>query len=277
MKIIENSETFVQIVNSYRHEKKHCSTNLLLMQDKINDLIDAGKLYYDLIDGILWFFEKNNDFYIAYFYLPKEEKLKLIPQDLDVIVEIVGNQVRYNIQWEMELLESGFEKYNRYIEIMAHKEQCQSMIEKQVEKIHSFVERMGCYRRTATKADYDKMYQLWRTKIDRYAIRTLTEKELDEMERSNRGYLICNDKNEICVAGYYSRTDNTANTGYLVSLYKGFGAVASYERMASMFREGCDRYIGWTRENNTDMLMIARKFAVETGKFSQQFLMRKVN
>ena len=277
MKIIENSEMFTQIVNSYKHEKKHCGTNMILMQNQIDDRINSSKLYYDLIEGVLWFFEKNEDYYTAYFYLPKEERLRLTPQDLDIIVGIIGNQNRYNTQWETELLESGFEKYNKNLEFLTKKEQYQDLIEKQKEKINSFVERMGCYCRSAKKEDYDAMYQMWRSKIDKYAIPTMTDKEIEEMEKYNRGLLILNEKNEILATISYSREGNKAVGLHGVSLNTGLGGFMLPSIIASAFQEGCDRFVGWIWENNTDSLMNARWFSDKTGKFCQQFLMRKAN
>lgn len=275
MNIIENSEMFAQILNNYKREKKHCGTNMLMMQDEINDLIDAGNLYYSFIEDILWLFVKYDDFYLAYFFVAKGEKLKLVPQDCDVIVELIGNTVKYNSQWEAALLEAGFEKYNKNIEFVAKKEECQSVIEKQKEKISSFVDSIGYYRRRAQKIDYDEMYQLWRSKIDKYAVHTMTEKEKDEMEKCGSGYLICNEKNDICAVGYCPKTFKTAVMRYIVSTYKGLGSVVAYEQVASMYQEGCDRVIIWIWENNIDSLKLWRWIAVETGKFSQQFLMKK--
>ena len=277
MKIIENSETFTQTVNSSKSEKKHCATNMLIMQDKVNDLIEGRKLYYDLIDGVLWLFVKHEDYYVAYFYLPKGEKLKMVPQDLDVIVELIGNQTRYNSEWETGLLETGFEKYNKYFEFVTKKEEYQDFIEKQAEKMYSFVERMGCCCRSAKKEDYNAMYQLRRAKIDKYEVYTLTDKEIEEMETHNRSILVLNKENEIIATCCYSRMGNTALGMYGVSLQKGFGAVVSPLVMAFAFREGCDRLIAWIWENNTDSLDLKRWFGVKTGKFRQKFLLRKAN
>ena len=283
MKIIENSDTFTQIVNSYKREKKHCGTNMILMQNQIDDLIDSGKLYYDVIEGVLWFFEKNEDYYTAYFYLPKEERLRLIPQDLDVIVEVLGNKTRYNSQWEAELLEIGFEKYKKYFESEEKKEEYQDSIEKQKEKMHQFVERKGCYCRNATKEDYDVIYQLWNSTIDKYAVHTLTDNQIDEMEKNKRGFVILNDKNEIIAASFYSRAGSTAFGTYSTSLVKGFGAVLFVLTRASAFQEGCNRIISWAWEYNKNVRSnkhpsLAQKgFSVKTGKFFQQFLLKKAN
>ena len=283
MRIIESSELFTEIVNGYKHENKHCGTNMLLMQNEINDLIGAGKLYYDLIEGILWFFVKQGDYYIAYFYLPKEEKLKLMPQDLDVIVEIIGNQTRYNSEWEEALLESGFEKHNKNFEYLEKREECQIEVRLIQEKMNKFVEKMGCHHRSAKKEDYEAMYQLWTSKIDNYAVHAMTDKELDEMERYNRAHLILNKKNEILAAVYYLRTGNTANVLYNASLQKGFGAVVRLFMADHAFQEGCDRLISWVYEDNKDLpfnvnpTWIQKNAITKTGKFSQQFLLRKAN
>lgn len=277
MKIVESSEMYVQLVNDYKHEKKHCATNMLIMQDKVNDLIESRKLYYDLIGGVLWLFVKYGDYYIAYFYLPKGEKLKMVPQDLDVIVELIGNQTRYNSEWETDLLESGFEKHNKNLEFLTKKEEYGEQIEKQTERMFSFIERMGCHCRNIKKEDYDVLYQLWRSKIDKYAIHTMTDKQLEELEKYNRGILVLNGKDEIVAVSNYTRTDNTAMGMYGVSLHKGFGAFVSLWTRAFAFREGCNRFLGWIWENNTDSLMNMRWLGVKTGKFCQQFLMRKAN
>lgn len=277
MQIIENQEMYTLILKNYKCENKHCGTNMLLMQNEINDLIDAGRLFYELIEGVLWFFDKNEDFYIAYFYVAKGEKLKMMPQDCDVLVELIGNTVRYNSQWESELLETGFQKHNKNTEFMAKKEDCQNIVKNQVEKNASLVDDIGYHRRIAEKADYNEMYQLWRSYIDKYAVHILAEPEIDEMARNGSGYLICNDKNEICAAGYCPMTYNTAVMRYIVSTYKGLGSVVAYEQIAPLFEQGCERVIIWVWENNTKSRNLWKHFARETGKFSQQFLMKKAD
>ena len=282
MKIIETGGMFTEIVNNYKREKKHCRTNMIFMQNEINDLIDGGKLYYDLIEGVLWFFLKHEGFYIAYFYLPKEEKLRLIPQDLDVIVELYGNNDRYNSDWETELMETGFEKYHKSFEYMTKKEGCQKIVEKRQEKLKKFVEKMDCYCRIAKKEDYEAMYQLWRSKIDNYAVHRMTEKEIEEMERYNRGHLILNKNNEILAASNYTRVGNAAIRENIVALQKGFGPAVSILTTAYALKEGCDKMISWVWEDNKDIALNINPdrlkkggATVKTGRFCQQFLMRK--
>lgn len=276
MEKIENSEMFTQILKNYKREKKACGTNMLLMQNEINDLIESQKLYYDFIEDILWFFVRNDDYYLAYFYVPKGQRLKMTPQDCDVIVEIIGNQVRYNSQWEAELLESGLEKHNKNLEFLAKRENCQKIVDEQANKNASFVDSISYYRRKATRSDYDEMYRLWRSTIDKYAVHTLSESELDEMVRTGSAYLICNEKDDICAVGYCPMTHNTAVMRYIVSIHKGLGSVVAYEQLASLFEEGCERIIIWIWENNVESLKLWKWIAVETGKFSQQLIMRKV-
>ena len=280
MKIVETGGMFAEIVNNYKREKKRCETNMFILQNEINTWIKGGKLYYDMIEGVLWFFVKNAQYYIAYFYHPKEEKLKMVPQDLDVIVEIMGNQNRYNSGWETELLESGFEKYHNNFEYVVKKEDC-NLEKSNFEKNNKFVEKMGCYHRCAKKEDYDALYQFWTSKLDKYAVYTMTDKEIEDMERYNRGHLILNNKNEILAAAYYLRTGNTANVLYNVSLQKGFGHVIRVFLLDYAFREGCDRIITWIYENNEYVALnknphrLSKGITVKTGKFVQQFLMRK--
>lgn len=275
MEKIENSDAFLQLVKEYKHRKKACATNLFMMQNEMDDLISAGKIYFDLIDDILWIFVKHEDFYLGYFYVPKGEKLKILPQDYDVVVELIGNKVRYNTQWEAELLESGCKRHNRNIEFIIKKEDCQEIVEKQILERASFVEDNGYFRRFGTKSDYDAMYHLWRSTIDKYAVHTMTEAEKDEMERNNSAYLICNDKNEICAVCCYHQINNTAVMHHIVSTYKGLGSVAAYEQVAALFQKGCDRIILWIWDHNRESLRLWKWIAAETGKFSQQFLMAK--
>ena len=277
MQIIKSSEMYTQILKKYKSEKKHCGTNMLLMQNEISDLIDDGRLYYDVIEGVLWFFDKNDDFYIAYFYLPKGEKLKMVPQDCDVLVELIGNTVKYDSQRETELLETGFEKYRRNIESLIKKEERQSEVERLAKNIYSYVENIGCYRRSAEKTDYKAMHQMWRSRIDKYAVHTLTKSKLDEMVKYQRGRLIFNEENELCCAVYCSTEGNTGTAEYAAASYKGLGAVACYEGVISLFNEGCERVVVWIWENNKDSLKLWKHIASETGKFCQQFLMKKAN
>ena len=283
MKIIENYEMYAQTVNGYKREKKRCRTNMIFMQNEINKLIDGGKLYYDLIEGILWFFVKNEDYYTAFFCLPKEEKIKLTPQDLDVIVELYSNNDRYHSEWETELMEIGFEKYHKSFEFVTKKEEYGEQIEKQAKKARQFVEKLGCHYRSAKQEDCDALYRLWRSKIDKYAIPTMTNNQINEMVRHNRSIIVLNEKNEIVAAGHYSRTGNTAVRLSNVSLQKGFGPFVNFQLTASAFREGCDRVNSWVWDGNKNTIFGVNKDSstlqkrpyVLTGRICQQFLMRK--
>lgn len=113
MEKIHTYEQYDEVLADFKKGKAKCSTNKIFMRDELTALIDAGKLFYQEIDGTLWFFSNEGYFYRADFFVPADIPIRLHRQDMAVLTELTGSETRYNVQWEQELIAAGYEKRDK--------------------------------------------------------------------------------------------------------------------------------------------------------------------
>ena len=279
MEKLRSYDHYAEVLSEFKKNKARCASNKFLLKDELTALITAGKLYFEEADGVMWFFSKESYFYTSHFYVPAGTPIHMRRQDMDVLVELTGNETRYNQQWEDELVAAGFEKHDKYLEFGCDLEQ---IIDKEREmnlKLHAFCKRYGFSYRKAAKADYPEMWRLWEEKLEkrRYTLYAMTDAELDEMEKYGRCILICGQNGEIIATDMYTRKGANAYSFHTATYYLelGLGGCIGNEMMIRMYDEGCRKSIGWIREDNIEAIKLAkRRKSVLTGKFYIQFVYR---
>lgn len=278
MEKLRTYEQYSEVLSAFKKDKARCSTNKLLTREELAALIEAGKLYYDEIDGTLWFFVNEGYFYTANFYVPADTPIRMRKQDMDVLVELTGNQTRYNEQWERELIAAGYEKGDKRLEWACQLDEVIDDIQKQNGTMRSFWERRGFTYRKATKMDYPEMRKLWEKKLGkhRYVITDMTDAELEEMERYGRCVLVCDQKGKICATSMYTKQNKVSYGFHTATSYQGsgLGASAMYERMILAHQEGCKKLVSWIREDNQESIQMTAHSRKPTGKFYWQFVNR---
>lgn len=276
MKKLDTYEQYSAILAGFKQGKARCSTNKLLTRDELTALIEAGKLYYDEIGSTLWFFVNEGYFYTANFFVPADAPIQMCKQDMDVLVELTGNQTRYNDQWERELIAAGYEKGDKRLEWATELETIIDEIKEQNKVLRIFWEKQGFTYRNAAKADYPEMRKLWEDKLGkhRYVITDMTANELEKMERYGRCIVICNPQGEIVATHIYEQRNKTATGFHVVALYqgRGLGSAVFRQCMISAYEAGCTKFAAWIREDNIESIKMHQHALKLTGKFYWQFI-----
>lgn len=269
-------EQYSEILTAFKKGKARCSTNKLMTRNELTGLIEAGKLYYSWIDGVLWFFVNEGYFYSANFYVPVDAPIRMCKQDMDVLVELTGNQTRYNEQWERELIAAGYKKYDNYLEYATQLDAVIDDIRKQNKADHAYWEKQGFIYRKATKADYPEMLKLWEGRLGRgrYTINSMTDADLEEMEQSGRCILICDPRGKIVATHMYAQQNKIAVGFHVAALYQGQGLGSSVFRQCIMsaYEAGSTKFAAWIREDNVESIKMHRRVLKLTGKFYWQFI-----
>ena len=281
MEKINSYDEYSVILSDFKTAHGKCSTNKLMLREELSDLIEAGRFFYGEIDGVLWFFVNDGYFYSANFYVPVNVPIRMQKQEMDVVVDLTGNDNRYNQQWEDELIATGFQKRDKRLEFDC---QLDRVVEEMTQKnkiMHRFWERNGFTYRYGVKVDYPKLLKLWEDVLgrQRYSVTPLTETELDEMEKNDRCSVICDREGKISAAFLYLRKNRTA-FGFLIATYykgSGLGAAAYTQTLLHAYQEGCVKFTSWVREDNMEALNIVKYAQKPTGKYYWQFVFRSDN
>lgn len=275
---LHSYEQYADLLKAFKQDKPRCSTNKLMTKDELNALIEAEKLYYAEIDGVLWFFVNEGYFYSANFYLPADTAIHMRGQDMDVLVELTGNQTRYNQQWEQELIAAGYEKYDKYLEYAGQLDAVIDEVRDQNNIRREALEKQGCTYRTATKADHPELLKLWEERLDkrRYTITSMTDAELEEMERRGSCLLICDPQGKIVATHMYAHQNKTATGYHVAALHRGrgLGSAVFCRCMIDAYQAGCTKFTAWIREDNIASIRMHRHTLSPSGKFYRQFVYR---
>lgn len=279
MQRLTSYEQYSAVLADFKKGRPRCSTNKMLMRSELTDLIEAGKLYYEQIGDALWFFSHEGYFYSAQVYLPAGAAIRMNKQDKDVLVDLMGNETRYNEEMERALLAAGFEKNDKYREFTCELGEILDDVKKRVAALREFWGRQGFTCRKAVRADLPELHKLWMEELgrDTYNVLALTEKELDDMERFGRCIVICDLAGNISASCLYLKNGSICY-GYITATYLlGLGGWASYEKYLSAYSEGCTRDMSWAREDNAKSINMSRYTKKPSGKFYWQFVYRTDN
>lgn len=282
MEKLHSFEQYSQVLAEFKVNRARCSTNKMMMRDELSALIEAEKLWFEQIGDTLWFFSDEDYYYSAYLYAPKDTPIQMRKQDKDVLVELMGNASRYNGQMELELVAAGFVKHSKYLEFGNDLESIIVNVRRMNNVMRNVCARQGYTYRTAVKADYPELRDLWLESLGResYNVTAMTDAELEDMERNGRCVVICDPQGKIVSSSIYlpaSKQSNKLAYDFITAtLYpgSGLGACAGSEKIVREYEAGYERYLAWVREDNVDALRTARRSSTQTGKFFWQFIYR---
>ena len=274
MKKLDTYEQYSEVLSTFKKDKERCSTNKLFTRDELTALIEAEKLYYDEIGGVLWFFVNEGYFYTANFFVPANVPIQMRKQDMDVVVELTGNGTRYNEQWERELIVAGYEKGDKRLERVCQLEDVVGFVQESIKTWRRACGKQGLTHRKAVKADYPEIRRLLEDRIGkhRYTIVAMTDAELDEMERFGRCNVICGPDGGIRAVNIYLKRNKTSYDYVAAAYDPGLGPWASAEGLVSAYQEGCVKTVAWMREDNPAAIKMCKYTHRLTGKFYWQFI-----
>ena len=271
-------EQYAQISAEFKSGKPICSTNKLMTRDELEALIAADKLYYAEIDGVLWFFVHEGYYYSANFFVPADANIHMHGQDMDVLVELTGNQRRYNEKWEQELIAAGYQKGDKRLEWSARIEDILDTVQEQDAVRSARFKERGFFYRKATRSDAAELEKLWEDRLgkERHVLTQITEAEWNEMEKFGRCDVICTSSGEIAAAYVYKKQNKIGYAFHAAALYQGqgLGSAVLYRLIKSAYEAGCAKFSCWIREDNAESIKMHRHVLNPTGKYYWQFVYR---
>lgn len=278
MEKINTYEQYANALADFKGEGGRCSSNKMLTKDEITALAAAGRLYFDIAGNTFWLLEDDGYFYTGVFYVKKGSAVEINALDKDVLAELMGNETRYNQQWEDELIGAGFEKRDRYVEYSAPLAEIIDEVRKKRDQMRKYFERHGLTFRYAKKSDREELFKLWETMLGRhrYTIKPMSDAELEEMEREKYCSVICDPDGKICATSVYFVSKSAGYKYHTAAYFKGIGLgpAASYILIADMYERGCEKVVDWVRGDNTESIKMLERTDAPTGKFYVQFVMK---
>lgn len=272
---------WMNVLNTFKTERKRCETNCYMPLNLIEEYIEEDRLFYKITqDGTLWLFEREPDYYLGYYYVSKNDKLSIAPQDMDVVIYLIGDEKRYAQQREQELETLGCEKYRKNLEYKLNTENmrvindAQSIAAQHLKKLNL---RYGKF----TADQYDKTYSMWRDRIDNYSVKYATKKRMMQIEEKDECLVIYDESGnlaasitfEVPIGSEVCFSENVAVIDALSN--SGIGAVIFYNMLFDIFQRGCKKIYWWVWEKNIPSIKLTEKVAQPTGKFSVQMILKR--
>lgn len=276
MEKLGSYEQYAQVLAAFKEGRARCGTNKMQTREELTALIEAGKLWYEEEEDTLWFLSDEKDYYTASFYVPSGGTIYLRPQDKDVLTELTGNASRYESQWDEALVAAGWIKRDRRVEVCCRLSERIDTIREQAERVRAVWQAQGFSCRKAVKADYPAIRKLLEKMIgrERYTIISLTDAELETMEREGTGIVACDPEGNIRAATIYFKKRTVAYSYISASDQLGLGSWTFLERAIVQYQAGCTKELGWIREDNLKSLGLSRHFREQSGKFYWQFVLK---
>lgn len=276
---IQSIDEWLDILSAFKAECGRCETNCYISLPRMEEYIREGRLRYEIISGtVLWLFEQERDYYLGYYYVSKEEKLCLHPQEQDVVIYLIGSEKKYAEKREEELAELGCIRYRRNLEYMLTSEKVPEL-EKMDRKCRRFMEKMNFSYTPFHTEDYEEVYKLWRERIDRYSVKDMLKSRIRRTEEKAECIVIRDKEGHIIAAcvfeaeGAAGFSENVATTASCNGI--GLGGVLFSRSLLEIFSRGCTKDSMWVWEGNTESRRMTERFAELTGRFSQQMLLKK--
>lgn len=270
---VQSRSHYLSVLNDFTRKNKKFDTNCYYSLERVDDLILNDKLYYELSDTQLLLFQKDNNYYILYYYVSKEAKLN-ISSNTTLLVELIGNAKTYDSRREKELQDNGFILHDKNLQIVRKKEQMEEFINKYSFAVQ-YVQNNGFSIEYARLNDIDELYALWRKYINNYAIKEMTISEQREMAEKNRCAVIRNSQKELSATYMYSIERKVALLSHAVVIpqyrMKGFLPAVRCICMENAINEGIEKSISWIAVSNKASMRAAGSH-IKSGKFSQQLI-----
>lgn len=272
-------DEWINILNAFKSKHRRCETNCYLSLPAVEEYIKEKRLFYEILsESTLWLFEQERDYYLGYYYVSKSGKLDMAPQDLDVVIYLIGTEKRYVDRREEELVQLGCIKYRRNLEYMLTSEKAPEL-ERMDRKCRLFMAKMNFHYAAFSAEDYENVYRLWRERIDKYSVKDMLKSRIRQMEEKEECIMIRDQDENIAAAcvfgvnGTIGFSENIATN----ALYNGsgMGGALLCRSFLDIFSKGCIKDYMWVWENNAESRKITERFAELTGRFSQQLLWKK--
>lgn len=296
---LKSLEEWMEIADTFKRQYGRCETNCYVPLPVLEEYIHEGRLCYQVISneptaaetpsecghsglpgmpkGTLWLYERERDYDLGYYYVPKEGKLDVRRRKRDVMIYLVGTEKRYAGKREEELIHAGCEKYRRNLEYMVSRDKIPEL-ERMDKKCRRLMEKMGFTYGAFCEKDYEDVFGLWRDRIDRYSVKDMLKSRIRRMEEKEECMMLRDIKGEIAAAcvfeinGDVGLSENIATNGAYNGI--GIGGILLSGSLLSIFSRGCSKDCMWVWEGNTESRRMTERFAVMTGRFSQQLLLK---
>lgn len=276
---IQSVDEWLEILHVFKSGRCRCETNCYISLPQLEEYIDEGRLRYEIAsDTTLWLFERERDYYLGYYYVSKEDSLCIRPQDLDLVIYLIGNEKKYAQHREKELLQLGCLRYRKNLEYLIGFEK-EAELEMMNRKCLWLMKKMGFQYTRFHRADYESVYQLWRERIDRYSVKDMLQSRIRQMEQNEECMIIRDKENNIIAACDFEINGTVAYSENIATVISGggigAGGVLFSGSLLNIFSRGCRKDCTWVWEDNTESRKMTERFGILTGKFSQQLLLEK--
>lgn len=106
-----------------------------------------------------------------------------------MVIYLIGNEKKYPLNREEELVRQGCSKYRKNLEYMLTSEKVPEL-EEMDRKCRRIMKKMDLHYTAFQRKDYETVYQLWRDRIDRYSVKDMLESRIDQIEEKEECIII---------------------------------------------------------------------------------------
>lgn len=276
---IQSLDEWLETLSAFKASCGRFETNCYISLPQMEEYIHEGRLRYEIISDIsLWIFVLERDYYLGYYYVSKEKSLYIDPQELDVVIYLIGSEKKYAGKLEEELLKLGCTRYRRNLEYILTSEKIPEL-EEMYRKCRRYMEKINfCFTLFHTE-DYEEVYKLWRERIDKYSVKDMLKSRILQIEEKAECIIVRDKEERIAAAcvfevnGTVGFSENIATTVSCNGI--GLGGILFCRSLLDIFSRGCTKDSTWVWEGNMESRRMTERFAELTGRFSQQILLKK--
>ncbi len=269
---VDSIEEWIMILKEFKSSMGKCDTNCYMNIPMLEGYVEEHRIFYSVIQSTLWCYIQEREYYLGYYYVPKNQKICVDGIDKDLVVSLIGTESKYALVRENELVEEGGRLFKRNVEYIST-ESILPVLSKMKQKCNGFILKMKIHYDFFHGVDYEEMYKMFKERIDKYSVKLLTGKCIRQMEREKEGIIARAENGKIVAACCFTINGNIAILENIASdfAYNGIGIGSSLfcQELSEIFSRGVKKAFFWVWENNIESRKMSERFATLTGRFSQ--------
>lgn len=280
MQALRSTEQFEYLVSEAKRELPKLVTNCYLSADEISRYCKLGRIFYEKIDGGVFFYCDEETYYQTYFYFAGERKPLLDGKDRPVVIRLIhkeGKKPPATAQMEQFLLETGFVVRDVTLQICARPREDAKRIEKCLRTSLRFLERHGFKLFEPKEEHLEQILKLRDGVLDPLHFSYMTREEM--LQGLQQGHFQCmiDPEGKICGTHTFDIIKGTAYGNIVVVEEKyrnlGIGPMLVYRFLHLSNELNLPSCYGWIINDNFPSIEMHTKIGFRlTGKASTQLV-----
>lgn len=213
MEKIGSKQDFYNIIKEERKIRNADINNNYLTDDRIDDMVEKGVLFYEIKDDGLLFFDDERDYYNLYYYWNSEKPFCTEKREKPVVIVNYwnGEKREKQLKFEERLKEAGFENTHLSQQIKKNVEGLKKVVDETYAISKKFFDSYGLKLIPPEEKHVESFRELLRSLKEIPVWHVPYQNDEEIVESGRRGNTVCAvDKNDrVCAAISYFFDDAT--------------------------------------------------------------------